>query len=153
MYIAYASTVSGEHIGSTFLHKDVTAAYNIALDVADLPTGEPGFALWHIWPSWSSPMLEEFILDNGLASPKSGSPIHGQQVYLTDQQITAFTDKYKIKPFRICQHKEEVVFIPPDCPHQVRMTSMLYTCSSCISRSQMRAIVLNTLVTSLPQRS
>lgn len=130
MYLAYASQVSGEHIGSTFLHKDVTAAYNILLDAADSPTGEPGYALWHLWPSWSSPMLEEFILEEKLAYAVDGNPIHGQGVYLTEPQIEAFSVRYGIRPFAIRQRKGDAIFIPPGCPHQVIPYASLYFCCS-----------------------
>lgn len=120
MYLAYASKTSdGDHMGSTLLHKDVTAAYNIALDVANLPDGGPGHALWHIWPAWSSSMLEKFIFEQGLASPDEGNPIHGQRVYLDENHIKAFAEEYKVKPFVIRQQKGQAVFIPPDCPHSV----------------------------------
>lgn len=119
MYIAYASKASGVHTGSTFLHKDVTSAYNIALDVADSSNGEPGFALWHIWPAWSSPMLEEFIGQAELVPAEDGNPIHGQKVYLTEPMIEVFARKYGVHPFAIRQRKGEAVFIPANCPHQV----------------------------------
>lgn len=119
MYLAYASQRVGKHIGSTFLHKDVTSAYNIALDVAESPTGEPGHALWHLWPSWASPMLEEFMVEQKLVSPNDGNPIHTQSVYLTESQIEAFSTRYEVKPFVIRQRKGDAVFIPPGCPHQV----------------------------------
>lgn len=119
MYLAYAGTVQGHHIASTCLHKDFTAAYNIALDVARLPNGEPGYALWTIWPAWSSPMLEQFIFDEGLASPADGNPIHGQRVYIDEARVDVFSHRYNIKPFVIRQYKGDTVFVPSNAPHQV----------------------------------
>lgn len=120
MYIAYASKVSDEHIGSTRLHKDMSGAYNIALDVADAPDGKPGSALWNIWPAWASPLLEKYILDRGLALPQDGNPIHGQKVYLDEGHVKEISALFNIKPFVIHQRKGQAVFIPPGCPHSVR---------------------------------
>lgn len=145
MYLAYASKTSdGNHIGSTLLHKDVTAAYNIALDVANLPDGRPGHALWHIWPAWSSSMLEAFILQHDLASPNEGNPIHGQRVYLDENHIKAFTEEYKVKPFVIRQRKGQAVFIPPDCPHSVSASIFIAILALTTLRYPTRRTVLST---------
>lgn len=124
MYLAYASKLHGDHIGSTVIHKDVTSAYNIALDVANLPTGEPGYALWCIWPAWSSAMLEEYILDNNLSSSEEGNPIHGHNVYLNETHIERFSQHYNVRPYVFRQRKGDAVFIPPNCPHSVCLTSL-----------------------------
>lgn len=126
MYLAYASKMNSKHIGSTVIHKDVTSAYNIALDVAAAPTGEPGYALWYIWPSWSSEALEEYIHENSLSSTLDGNMIHSQQVYLDEYHIERFAMRYNVKPFIFHQHKGEAVFIPPNCPHSVSRISFRF---------------------------
>lgn len=123
MYIAHTSKSFGQHSGSTFAHKDVTSAYNILLDVANDADGTPGFALWHIWAPWSSAKLEEYIFKNGLALPEDGSPIHGQRVYLDEKHIKEMSAIAGLKPFTIQQRKGDVVFIPGNCAHQVRVSN------------------------------
>lgn len=110
MYLAHASTRNGIHIGSTRLHKDVTAAYNLNL---------VGTAWWVIWPSWSSSALCEFVFENGLADPKDGNPIHGQNIFLDETQVNQFSEKYQIQPFSFHQNAGQTVYIPPNCPHEV----------------------------------
>lgn len=97
----------------------MTSAYNVALYVADFPNGDPGYALWTIWPAWTSNMLEEYILNNSLASSLDGNPIHGQKVYLDEGHISAFTEQYKVKPYVIRQQQGDTIFIPANSPHQV----------------------------------
>lgn len=98
----------------------MTSAYNILLDVEKNADGTPGFALWHIWPPWSSTKLDEYMLKNGLAPADSGSPVHGQRVYLNEKHIQEMSAIAGLKPFTIHQRKGDVVFIPGNCAHQVR---------------------------------
>lgn len=114
MYLAHSSLRNGTHIGSTRLHKDVTAAYNLSLE---------GSALWAIWPSWSSDMLCEFIFERGLAKRSEGNPIHQQRTYLSREDIEAFTLQYQVRPFVFRQEPGQMVFIPSNCPHQVRYST------------------------------
>lgn len=63
--------------------------------------------------------LEEYMLKKGLASADSGSPIHGQRVYLDEEHIQEMTAIAGLKPFTIQQREGDAVFIPGNCAHQV----------------------------------
>lgn len=128
LYIAQTSKDLGQHSGSTFVHKDVTSAYNVALDIEENEDGTPGFALWHIWPPWSSKKLEQYILKKGLALAEDGSPIHGQRVYLDENHIQEMSAITGLKPFTIQQRKGDAVFIPANCAHQVRVLNVFKSC-------------------------
>lgn len=111
MYMAQASMRNGQHVGSTRMHKDITAAFNISIE---------GRALWTIWPSWTSDKLCQFIVNKGLADPKHGNPIHQQTVYLSQDEVREFSETYSVAPFVFCQEPGQMVCIPSNCPHQVR---------------------------------
>lgn len=112
MYLAQASMRNGQHIGSTRMHKDITAAYNISIE---------GRALWTIWPSWASERLCQFIVHKGLADPNAGNPIHQQIVYLSQDAVREFSTVYGVAPFVFFQDPGQMVCIPSNCPHQVRL--------------------------------
>ena len=117
MYNATETAPDDQH-GSTKLHKDLTDAVNIMLWAAKSEDGQPGCALWHIFPPSASFLLRKFLIDDcGFTGP--GDPIHSQTIYLTQDMLQRLFQKYGIRPYTIRQYPGEAVFIPVYCAHQV----------------------------------
>ena len=118
MYNAYGTSQDDTHHGSTRLHMDLTDAVNIMLWAARLPDGNPGCALWHIFPAEASSPLRTFLKNDG-GFDQAGDPIHSQSIYLTPGMLETLATKYAVHPFTIWQRPGEAVFIPAGCAHQV----------------------------------
>jgi hypothetical protein len=117
MYNAYGSVQDDRHNGSTKLHMDLTDAVNIMIWAAE-NHGEPGYAVWHIFPAVTSSTLRTFLRDDvGITGP--GDPIHSQTIYMTPAMLERLFVKHAIRPYTIRQRPGEAVFIPAGCPHQV----------------------------------
>ena len=126
LYIAHGDSQNHNRHGSTRLHLDVTGAVNIMLYGAHLPDGQPGGALWHIFPSQSTSILRNFLRNEANAGVQgSGDPIHNQTNYLTPASLQLLAEKYGVYPFTIRQRPGDAVFIPAGCPHQVSMIGLL----------------------------
>lgn len=119
MYLATSSVRGKTHVGSTRLHKDITAAYNLSIE---------GRALWTIWPSWASHRLCEFIFHKGMATREDGNPIHNQLVYLSTDDVAEFSAETGIHPFVFEQQAGQIVCIPSNCAHQVRISELTDDC-------------------------
>jgi len=120
MYNANGSPQNKHHHGSTRLHLDVTGAVNIMLYAADYADGQPGCALWHIFPSSSTSVLRDFLRSEPVARLEGpGDPIHNQSTYLTPTLLDLLEKKHGVRPYSIHQHCGDAVFIPAGCAHQV----------------------------------
>jgi JmjC domain, hydroxylase len=112
------------HSGSTRLHMDITQALNVMFWAANLPDGQIGYAVWHIFRASDASKVREFLRKHaGFKGP--GDPIHSQTIYLSPKLLQLLFDLYAIKPFTIHQRPGEAVFIPVGCAHQVRTHLLL----------------------------
>jgi len=96
---------------------DITDAVNVMLWAAE-KDGEPGYALWHIFPASASQRLRKFLRD-AVGFTGLGDPIHSQTFYLTPALLTRLTVEYEVAPYVIKQYPGHVVYIPAGCAHQV----------------------------------
>jgi len=101
-------------VGSTRLHMDVAPALNI-LTHAD----SQGDAIWHIFARKDTDRLTTWMRKR---YSTKGHPIHQQQFFLTDDDLADLWEELQIRPYTIHQHQNEIVLIPPGCPHQVGRT-------------------------------
>jgi hypothetical protein len=118
MYNANGTEREDDAYGSTNLHMDLTDVVNIMVWAAACSDGSPGYALWHIFPPWASNIIQQFLWEEGFRGP--GDSIHSQGFYLNDARRDRLAAKYNIHPYTIRQYKNEAVFIPAKCAHQVR---------------------------------
>jgi hypothetical protein len=125
MYNAFATLQDDDHHGSTRLHMDLTDAVNIMLWAAPLPDGNPGCALWHVFPVDASTSIRTVMKNDGSFNGP-GDPIHSQSMYLTPKMLDILAHKYSVHPFTILQHPGEAVFIPAGCAHQVNYYYSLF---------------------------
>jgi hypothetical protein len=118
MYNACETAPDDQHQGSTKLHADLTDAVNIMLWAAKDADGNPGCALWHIFPATALAFLRKFLTEVcGFKGP--GDPVHSQLIYITPGLLRRFFEQYRILPYTIRQYPGEAVFIPAYCAHQV----------------------------------
>lgn len=121
MYNVFGSLQDNTHRGSTRLHMDITDALNVLHWAAPINDGL-GYAVWHIFPAESAPLLRKFITEiSGFDGP--GDPIHSHEFYLTPELLDQLWTEYSVKPYIIHQFAGQVVFIPAGCPHQVSVKS------------------------------
>ena len=101
--------------GSTRLHMDVADAWN-ALHC--------GLADWLMFRRQDADALAKFFCEQGIfVGP--GHPVHAQQICVTDDMLTTLEEKTGIRPYRVRQHKGDMVFIPVRCIHQVKFSSLI----------------------------
>jgi len=80
--------------------------------------GQPGYALWHIFPATAAALLRKFLIEDcGFVGP--GDPVHSQLLYPTPNLLRRLFDKYGILPYTVRQYPGDAVFIPAYCTHQV----------------------------------
>jgi hypothetical protein len=121
MYNANGNPQNDHLHGSTRLHIDITSAINIMLYAANLPDGNPGFAVWHIFPLAATATLRDFLRTEPMVGFQGrGDPIHDQTIYLTTALLHVLAEKRDISPYVIHQYPGDAVFIPAGCAHQVR---------------------------------
>lgn len=108
-------------VGSTRLHMDVAPALNI-LTHADSKKD----AIWRIFARMDADRLTTWMRKRyGI----KGHPIHQQQFFLTDDDLADLWEELQIRPYTIYQHQNEIVLIPPGCPHQVGYTTWCKICT------------------------
>ena len=99
--------------GSTRLHMDVADAWNVL---------HCGLADWLMFRRQDADALAKFFCEQGIfVGP--GHPVHAQQICVTDDMLTTLEEKTGIRPYRVRQHKGDMVFIPVRCIHQVKFPS------------------------------
>jgi hypothetical protein len=117
MYNSNGSDKVDDPHGSTKLHKDVTDALNVMVWAANLPNGQPGYALWHLFDPDMSDILRQFLEEEGY--DVLGDIIHAQCVYVNEGMLERLAAKYNVWPHIIRQQLGEAVFIPAGWAHQV----------------------------------
>ena len=115
----YSALRDRKGVGSTRIHMDVAPAFNI-LTHAD----SQGDALWRLFARKDAGPLAAWMRKRyGI----KGNPIHQQQIYLTNDDLTDLWKEAQIRPYTIHQRQNQIVLIPPGCPHQVRqITQRMY---------------------------
>ncbi|KAF7984188.1 hypothetical protein HWV62_15956 [Athelia sp. TMB] len=91
---------------------------NVMVWAADIAPGEPGFALWHIFPATSSNCLRQFLISD-VGYTGVDDPIHSQTVCMTPSLLNQLFLSRGVRPCTIKQYAGDAVFIPAGCAHQV----------------------------------
>lgn len=115
----YSALRDRKGVGSTRIHMDVAPAFNI-LTHAD----SQGDALWRLFARKDAGPLDAWMRKR---YGTKGNAIHGQQIQLTDDDLADLWKEAQIRPYTINQQQNQIVLIPPGCPHQVRqITQRVY---------------------------
>ena len=118
IYNAHASILDDRHSGSTRLHLDVADAVNILTYAGTTPSGNAGYACWHVFSPEHAPALREYLRTVRQGASIS-DPIHDQATYLTPAMLHELYLQHGVRPYVIHQYLGDAVFIPAGCPHQV----------------------------------
>lgn len=119
LYIVQKSLLLRSRFGSTRLHMDLMSAVNLML-WARCPSGEPGWAIWHIFLRECASTLRKFLLQEGYYKPEDGDPVHSQKVCMTLALLDRLEALHGVQPYIVHQRPGQAVFIPAGCTHQVR---------------------------------
>ena len=107
----YSALRDRKGIGSTRLHMDVAPAFNV-LAYAD----SQGCATWRIFARKDADSLAAWMRKRYNIE---GHPVHQQQIQLTDDDLVDLWKETQIHPYTVHQRQNQIVLIPPGCPHQV----------------------------------
>jgi [histone H3]-dimethyl-L-lysine9 demethylase len=139
MYNCNGSDSADDPHGSTKLHKDITDAINVMVWAANLPNGQPGYALWHLFHPAVSKILRQSLREEGF-DEQDGDLINAQCVYVTEDMLGRLASKYNVRPHVISQRPGDAVFIPAGWGHQVSFypASSTFSWSLYIGSQQIR---------------
>ncbi|KAG1467888.1 hypothetical protein G6F56_004154 [Rhizopus delemar] len=104
--------------GMTNLHCDMADAVNIMHYSSRLPKKSLGAAKWHIFPSKSMEKLSTWLGKRHRKYLKDFHPVHGQKLFVGDEEIKLLQKETGIRPWTIYQNPGDAIFIPAGCPHQ-----------------------------------
>ncbi|KAJ7177326.1 Clavaminate synthase-like protein [Mycena crocata] len=121
MYNAHGN-ISGRTVASTRLHMDMADALNILMHAEVLPNGKPGGATWDIFRAEDAQQIRHFLRSE-FPNRQVDDPIHGQEVFITDELLLRMHQTCGVKSYRVHQKVGEAIMIPAGCAHQVRNLS------------------------------
>lgn len=125
----YFATPDVAREGSTKLHKDVTSAVNLMVYCHDKHNKAPSDvcgAEWLIFHHEDASKLSEYLRSRQEGAGENTDLCHGNRIFIDDDMLLEL-GKLGIKPFHITQAVGQAVFIPAGCPHQVRITYVVFS--------------------------
>ncbi|KAJ7843543.1 Clavaminate synthase-like protein [Mycena olivaceomarginata] len=121
MYNAHGN-INDAATASTRLHMDMADALNILMHAEPLPDGKPGGAAWDLFRAQDSDTIRQFLRAQ-FPERQVDDPIHGQEIFITDELRLKLWQTHGVKGYRVYQRVGEAVMIPAGCAHQVRNLS------------------------------
>jgi lysine-specific demethylase 3 len=118
MYNAHGN-INDAATASTQLHMDMADALNILMHAEPLPDGKPGGTAWDLFRAQDSDTIRQFLRTQ-FPERQVDDPIHGQEIFITDELRLKLWQTHGVKGYRVYQRVGEAVMIPAGCAHQVR---------------------------------